>query len=365
MKYTAIQNFKHDRPAATGVLLVNLGTPDAPTSSAVRRYLAEFLSDPRVVEFPRLLWRIVLHGIILRIRPGKVAHAYASVWTDAGSPLLVESQKFAQKLQQQCTDQFPGPVHIQLAMCYGNPSIQSGLEALRDKNVERLLVIPMYPQYSATTTAAVYDAIAKQLKHWRWLPELRMMMQYHDHPLYIDAIAGQIQRATQNHGQPDKVLISFHGIPQRYLHAGDPYHCQCQKTARLVAEKLGLSQTQWQLCFQSRFGREPWLQPYTDQTLTELAKQGVAHIHIIAPGFAVDCLETLEELAMQNRDLYISNGGKLFHYLPALNDSESHINLFLQLIKEQATGWPQIDGTAQPDDHSQTLELAKKLGTNQ
>lgn len=365
MKYTAIQNFKHDRPAATGVLLVNLGTPDAPTPSAVRRYLAEFLSDPRVVEFPRLLWRIILHGVILRIRPRKVAHAYASVWTDAGSPLLVESQKFAQQLQKQCHEQFPGPVHVQLAMCYGNPSIQSSLEALRDKNVERLLIIPMYPQYSATTTAAVYDATYKQLKRWRWLPELRMMMQYHDHPFYIDAIANQIQQARQTHGQPDKLLISFHGIPQRYLHAGDPYHCQCHKTARLVAEKLKLPQSEWQLCFQSRFGREPWLQPYTDHTLIELAKQGVAHVQIIAPGFAVDCLETLEELAMQNRDLFLAQGGKQFHYLPALNNSQSHIDLFLQLIREQAAGWSQVDDTAQVNDNNQALALAKKLGATQ
>lgn len=365
MKYTAIQNFKHDRPAATGVLLVNLGTPDAPTATAVRRYLAEFLSDPRVVEFPRLLWTIILHGIILRIRPRRVAHAYASVWTDAGSPLLVESQQLATQVQQQCTAQFPGPVHVELAMCYGKPSIQAGLEALREKNVERLLVIPMYPQYSATTTAAVYDAIYKQLRHWRWLPELRMLMQYHDHPLYIEAVARQIQQGVETHGKPDKLLISFHGIPQRYLHAGDPYHCQCQKTARLIAERLQLSASDWQLCFQSRFGREPWLQPYTDHSLMDLAKQGVEHVQIIAPGFAVDCLETLEELAMQNRDLFLAHGGKQYHYLPALNASELHLDLYMQLIREHARGWSQVDSTCTPEDNQYSLRLAQALGAKQ
>ena len=204
MKYTAITNFKHDRAATTGILVVNLGTPDAPTPKAVRRYLAQFLSDPRVVELPRLLWFMILHGIILRIRPRKVAHAYASIWTQSGSPLLVESQH---KLQEHCHAQFPGPVHVELAMCYGNPGIPAAMENLRNKNVERLLVIPMYPQYSATTTAAVYDAIAKQLMHWRWLPELRMVMQYHDHPLYIQAIAEQIRQGMEQHGKPDKLLL--------------------------------------------------------------------------------------------------------------------------------------------------------------
>lgn len=362
MKYTAIQNFKHDRPAATGVLLVNLGTPDAPTAPAVRRYLAEFLSDPRVVEFPRLLWYLVLHGIILRIRPRRVAHAYASVWTDSGSPLLVESQKLAHQVQRECAAQFPGPLHVQLAMCYGKPSVQAGLEALRDKNVERLLVIPMYPQYSATTTAAVYDAIFKQLKHWRWLPELRMLMQYHDHPKYIEAIAKDIQHGTETHGKPDKLLISFHGIPQRYLYAGDPYHCQCQKTARLIAERLQLQADDWQLCFQSRFGREPWLKPYTDHTLIELAKQGVEHVQILAPGFAVDCLETLEELAMQNRELFLFHGGKHYHYLPALNASDTSVELYMQLIRENTQGWPQVDSTRTLEDNKQSLQLAQALG---
>jgi ferrochelatase len=362
MKYTAINNFTHDRAAATGVLVVNLGTPDAPTPAAVRRYLAQFLSDPRVVEFPRLPWWLVLHGVILRIRPGKVAHAYASIWTEDGSPLLVESQRIANRLQTAVNAQFPGPVHVELAMCYGNPGIPQGLENLRRKNVERLLILPLYPQYSATTTAAVYDAIATQLKQWRWLPELRMLMQYHDHPLYINAIANQIQDGFARHGKPDKLLMSFHGIPQRYLHAGDPYHCHCHKTARLVADTLKLQPHEWQLCFQSRFGREPWLQPYADHTLIELAKQGIGHVQIIAPGFAADCLETLEELAMQNRALFLEHGGKHYHYLPALNDSDKHIELLTQLVEENGGGWSQIDSSFPRIDNELSCRLAIAQG---
>ncbi len=359
MKYTAKSSFQHDRTAGTGVLLVNLGTPDAPTPSAVRRYLAEFLSDPRVVEFPRLLWYMILHGIILRIRPGKVAHAYASIWTDAGSPLLVLSQQIATQLQQRCQADINTPVHVELAMCYGNPSIKSGLEKLRAANVERLLVIPMYPQYSATTTAAVFDAISKQLQHWRWLPDFRMLMQYHDHPQYIQAVAERIQASFAQHGTPDQLIFSFHGIPQRYFDAGDPYFCHCQKTARLVSEHLQLQPDSWQLCFQSRFGREPWLQPYADKTLIKLAKQGTQHVQVVAPGFSVDCLETLEELAMQNRDLFLVNGGKHFHYIPALNAEPAHIDLYLSLIKQHAAGWLTVPADAQ------TQQRAMRMGAKQ
>lgn len=358
MKYTALNDFKHDRAAATGILLVNLGTPDAPTPSAVRRYLSEFLSDPRVVEFPRMLWYLILHGIILRIRPAKVAHAYASIWSESGSPLLVESQRVANKLQQQCSAHFDASIQVELAMCYGNPSVQAGLEKLRAANVERLLIIPMYPQYSATTTAAVFDAVSKQLKKWRWLPELRMLMQYHDHPLYIQAVAEQIKAGFARHGKPDKLIFSFHGIPQRYFDAGDPYFCHCQKTARLVSETLQLSDDDWLLCFQSRFGREPWLQPYADQTLTKLASNGSRHVQIIAPGFAVDCLETLEELAIQNRDLFLQHGGNKYHYLPALNDNAAHIDLYCNLIEVQCRDW-----LARPQEHA-TQKLAERLGAS-
>ena len=350
MKYTGHPQFKHNNPPSTGVLLVNLGTPDAPTPSAVRKYLAEFLADPRVVEAPRLIWRLALHGVILRIRPRPVSKNYASIWTDKGSPLLVESQAAADKLQEKVSQELPGPVHIKLAMRYGQPSIANALNALREQHIERLLVLPLYPQYSATTTAAVYDEISNQLQQWRWLPQFRMLMQYHDHPNYIKAIADQIQSSFEQNGQPQKLIFSFHGIPQRYHRAGDPYFCQCQKTARMVTESLGLASDDWMLCFQSRFGREPWLQPYLDKTLEALPAQGIKSVQVIAPGFAADCLETLEEVAIQNREIFIQQGGESYHYIPALNHSRAHIELLLALIKDETRGWPETDPSAQAVD---------------
>ena len=362
MKYTSKAKFAHDQAPSTGVLLVNLGTPEAATANAVRRYLAEFLADPRVVEFPRLLWRMVLHGVILRIRPGHVAKAYAKVWTEQGSPLMVISQAITKKLQTQVDQSLPGPVHVELAMRYGNPSIADALENLRNKNIERILILPLYPQYSATTTAAVFDEISEQLRHWRWLPNFRMLMQYHDHPLYIKAIANQIKQAQAEKGKPDQLILSFHGIPERYLHAGDPYYCHCQKTARLVAEYLNLKSDDWTLYFQSRFGREPWLQPYLDKNLELMPQKGIKSIHIIAPGFSVDCLETLEELAMQNAEIFKRHGGEAYHYIPALNDSDAQIDLLLNLIKQEGQHWPEIDGDTEQTRFDQRIKLASQKG---
>jgi len=359
MKYSGQPQFKHNNLPGTGILMVNLGTPEAPTASAVRKYLAEFLADPRVVETPRILWRIILHGIILRIRPRPVARNYAKIWTDQGSPLLVQSRAIADKLQDKVDQHLPGPVHVALAMRYGKPSIAHGLQQLRDKNIERLLVIPMYPQYSATTTAAIFDEVSHQLQSWRWIPQFRMLMQYHDHPLYIKAIADQIQHNLAEMGKPDKLILSFHGIPQRYHEAGDPYFCHCHKTARLVSESLNLNSEDWMLCFQSRFGREPWLQPYLDKTLEMMPSQGVKSVQIIAPGFAVDCLETLEELAMQNKELFEANGGEAYQYIPALNDSEAHIDLLLELIKQETRAWPETD----PD--SQAIDLESRAAISE
>jgi ferrochelatase len=350
MKYTGQTQFKHNTQPSTGILLVNLGTPDAPTPSAVRKYLAEFLADPRVVEMPRILWRIILHGIILRIRPRPVARNYAKIWTEQGSPLMVRSRAIAAKLQAKIEQELPGPAHVALAMRYGQPSIAAGLQNLRDKNIERLLILPMYPQYSATTTAAIFDEVSHQLQHWRWLPQFRMLMQYHDHPFYIKAISDQIQQSLSENGKPDKLVLSFHGIPERYLKAGDPYFCQCQKTARLISERLNLASKEWMLCFQSRFGREPWLQPYLDKTLEAMPKQGIKSVQIIAPGFAADCLETLEELAMQNQELFKKQGGEFYHYIPALNESEAHIELLLALVKQETKAWPETDPDSQPVD---------------
>ncbi|MGD8925366.1 MAG: ferrochelatase [Thioalkalispiraceae bacterium] len=350
MKYSGHTQFKHNTQPSTGILLINLGTPDAATPSAVRKYLAEFLADPRVVEMPRIIWRLILHGIILRIRPRPVARNYAKIWTEQGSPLLVKSQAIADKLQSEIAQELPGPVHVALAMRYGQPSIAAGLQQLREKNIERLLILPMYPQYSATTTAAIFDEVSHQLQRWRWIPQFRMLMQYHDHPLYIQAIVDQIQHSLEANGKPDKLILSFHGIPQRYHQAGDPYFCQCQKTARLISEKLNLASEEWMLCFQSRFGREPWLQPYLDKTLEAMPEQGIKSVQIIAPGFAADCLETLEELAMQNHNLFIKRGGEFYHYIPALNESDSHIDLLLALIKQETKSWPETDADTQPID---------------
>ena len=341
-KFQSPATFSHDAPACTGILITNLGTPDAPTAPAVRRYLAEFLSDPRVVEMPRLLWKIALHGIILRIRPARAARSYRSVWHERGSPLLYISQDLSDSLQQACRA-FTGPVRVALAMRYGRPSIETGLQSLQQAGARRILLFPLYPQYSATTTATTFDAVSKVLQTWRWIPELRMVNHYHDHPAYIQAVADSIVRYWQTHSRPDKLLFSFHGLPRKYLDKGDPYFCECQKTARLIADKLGLLDGQWQVCFQSRFGREEWLQPYTDHTLKHWAEQGIKHVQVICPGFSVDCLETLEEIAVENREVFLNAGGKEYGYIPALNAQDQHVEMLMDIIRQHSAGWPETD----------------------
>lgn len=340
-KYVGESDFSHDAQECSGVLLTNLGTPDAPTPAALRRYLGEFLADPRVVEFPRALWWLVLHGVILRIRPRRAAHAYRKVWTADGSPLLSFSRRQAAALQDALAERFSGPVKVALAMRYGNPSIAAGLEELRRAGARRIVLLPLYPQYSATTTGSTFDAVAEVLRRWRWLPELRMITHYHDHPRYVHAIADSIRAAWSEQPAGDQLLFSFHGLPQRYLTAGDPYHCQCHKTARLVAEELQLPAERWQVVFQSRFGREPWLQPYADKTLRTLPANRVRRVDVVCPGFSADCLETLEEMAQQNRDLFLHAGGEGYRYIPALNDSVPHIDLLSTLIAEHTQGWPE------------------------
>ena len=332
---------QHGAKQKLGILLVNLGSPDAPTTSAVRRYLAQFLSDPRVVESNRFIWWLILHGVILRIRPSRSAKAYKKVWTDNGSPLIHISRLQTQAIQKKLEERFRGHVIADLAMSYGNPSIKSGLEALRKAGARRLLVLPLYPQYSATTTAAVFDEVTRVLKNWRWLPDLRMINQYHDHEKYIEALANSINKQWQENKRGDLLLFSFHGIPQRYVDSGDPYFCHCQKTARLVAEKLKLQDNEWKVVFQSRFGREPWLQPYCSVTLQELAGAGTKSVDIICPGFAADCLETLEEIQMDNKKTFIDAGGETFNYIPCLNDSEDHINAMCEILTAHMFGWPE------------------------
>ncbi|HID49996.1 MAG TPA: ferrochelatase [Chromatiales bacterium] len=311
-----------------GVLLVNLGTPDAPTPKAVRRYLAEFLWDPRIVERPRWLWWPVLHGIILRLRPGRVARAYRKIWTDAGSPLLTISQQQQTRLAERLA-----PVPVALAMRYGTPSIADGLGILQRAGIDRLVVVPLYPQYSATTTGSTFDAVSQELQRWRHVPELHFLNSYCRQEDYIAALAASVRDAWSVHGRPDKLLFSFHGLPQRYVTAGDPYPAQCQATAGDIANALHLAPDQWQLAYQSRFGPEAWLQPYLDRTLAQLAREGTTHVQVVCPGFAADCLETLEEINMQNREAFLQAGGKTFHYIPALNTRDDHIAMLARLVE--------------------------------
>ncbi len=334
MSYSAQKNFDHDQPAATGILLTNLGTPDAPTKSALRRYLKEFLWDPRVVEQPRWLWWLILNGIILNTRPAKSAAAYQKVWTDEGSPLLTTGRLQQQKLELALREKLGENTHVELAMRYGSPSIRSGLEALREKGCNRLLVLPLYPQFSASTTGSTFDAVADVLKTWRCIPSLHMIDAYYDHPAYIAALTDSVKEYWQQHGKPERLLMSFHGIPESYFKAGDPYPCHCRKTARLLREALELDEEHAFLAFQSRFGKQPWVQPYTDVTLESWGKSGVESVDVICPGFPADCLETVEEIAMQNRDLFLAAGGTQFRYIPALNDSDAHIQALAQITME-------------------------------
>jgi ferrochelatase len=343
MAYFGRPDFQHDQPELDAVLLVNLGTPAKPTTGDVRRYLAEFLADPRVIELPRWLWRLILHGVILRIRPARSAHAYQQVWTEAGSPLLALSEKLRGAVATRLDAGGQRPIAVGLAMRYGKPSIADTLRALAARNLRRLLVLPLYPQYSATTTASVFDAIAHELSHWRQLPELRFVTDYWAEPAYLDALAESVRRAEAERGRAEHLLFSFHGIPHRYFRAGDPYHCQCHGTARAVAERLGREPASYTVAFQSRVGREEWLRPYTDETIAALPARGVRSLAVICPGFAVDCLETLEEIAMQNRDSFLAAGGTRFDYIAALNDAAAHVDALARVIERHTRGWPALD----------------------
>jgi ferrochelatase len=358
--YIGTSGFRHDQDDCTGIVLVNLGTTDAPTADAVRRYLAEFLWDPRVIEIARPLWWLILHGVILRVRPAKVARAYRSIWMEEGSPLLVLSERLAGALQERLSQQVPHRVEVALAMRYGKPSIEQVLRTLRERGMRRLLVVPMYPQYSATTTATVFDEVSRVLQGWRWVPELRFIQHYHDHPAYIRALADSVRAVWQDGARPEKLLMSFHGIPRRYFLAGDPYFCECQKTARLLADELELEADQWQLAFQSRVGREEWLKPYTDKTLAAWGKQKVQSVDVICPGFSVDCLETLEEIDKQNRELFQARGGGEYRYIPALNDSRGHLDLLVELAGTHMQGW--ADAGSDVATRQETQRRAQAMG---
>ena len=323
----------------TGILLTNTGTPDAPTPRAVRRYLAQFLGDRRIIELPRWMWLPVLHGIILNTRPRRSAHAYQSIWTGEGSPLLTISQQQAAAITEAITPHFEGPLRVVLGMAYGNPSIEAALDDLRRADVRRLLVLPLYPQYSATTTAATFDAVGQTLTRWRWIPELRMVSHYYQHPAYIAALAGRVRAHWDAHGRADRLLLSFHGIPKSYFLNGDPYYCQCQNTARLLADVLGLQIDEFLVTFQSRFGPIEWTTPYLDKTLAALPGAGVKSVQVFAPSFSADCLETLEEIAIAGRETFVEAGGERFEYIPALNADPAHITALVEVALAHTQGW--------------------------
>jgi len=345
----------HGRAPTIGVLLVNLGTPDAPTPAATRRYLAQFLSDPRVIEIPKAAWWPILHGVILRTRPAKSAKKYASIWTRDGSPLMVWTVKQAKLLQGQLGE-MGHRVKVLPAMRYGNPSIASQLDALRADGATRVLVLPAYPQYSGATTASVADDVARWSMAQRHLPELRFINRYHDDKRYIAALAESVRAHWKAEGRGELLVMSFHGMPARTLALGDPYHCECLKTGRLLAEALGLSDAQYKVTFQSRFGKARWLEPYTEPTLRELAGRGLKSVDLICPGFSADCIETLEEIDMEAREAFLHSGGQRFSYIPCLNDRPSHVRALAAIAEQHLQGWPT---TAVPDE-AQAAALARQ-----
>ena len=338
-QFSASLPFDHGRAERTGVLLLQLGTPTEPQAGPVRRYLREFLSDPRVVEIPRAVWLPILHGIVLRTRPAKSAQKYAAIWTDAGSPLAVITERQTSLLRGLLGERGLD-VEVAYAMRYGGPSIPSVLRDLRDRGVTRLLALPLYPQYAGSTTATAFDSIARELAGWRNLPSFRFLRSFHDHTDYIDALAARIRESWAQDGEPDVLLMSFHGVPRRTLLQGDPYHCECLVTGRLLAERLGLAAGRWRVSFQSLFGRAEWLRPYTDEVLRELGQAGTARVDVVCPGFVADCLETLEEIAIEGRHTFTEAGGSDYRHIPCLNESPAFIATLANLAEREMHGWP-------------------------
>lgn len=355
MRYINTPDFDHKQADKIGILLTNLGTPDEPTPKALKRYLKQFLSDPRVVEVPRLLWWFILNGVILQLRPRRSAKAYKTVFTEQGSPLLFHTQAQRDAVAARLQHEIGADLVVEFAMRYGNPGFDTVLDNMFQQGVRKILLLPLYPQYSASTSASSFDALAQHFMRRRWLPDLRFVSHYPDYSPYIQAAADKIRRHWQQHGQADKLILSYHGLPKRYLLNGDPYHCECHKTSRLIAEQLGLDKQQYMTTFQSRFGREEWLKPYTDHTLKSLPAQGVKSVQVFCPGFAADCLETIEEIAQENKDYFLNAGGTRYEYISALNAEPQHINALCQLIKDNLQGW-QITAEPERAQRAQTLK---------
>lgn len=357
--------FHHVHQPKVGILLANLGTPDAPTAKALKPYLKQFLSDQRIVEIPKIIWWFILNGIILNLRPKKSAEKYAQVWLKEGSPLLVHAERQAKMLQGYLSQKINSPYVVEIGMTYGNPSMASAIKKLQDEQCDRILVVPLFPQYAASSTAAAMDAVWRTLLKTRNVPAIRSVKHYHDHPAYINALALSIKEHWRlNRGKPDKLIMSFHGVPKFHLDKGDPYHCECHKTGRLLAEALGLEKNEYMVCFQSRFGKAEWLQPYLAQTLEALGKQKLGRVDVVCPGFSSDCLETLEEIAMEGKHIFQSNGGGEYYYIPALNEQEPWIHALTHIVLENLQGWvsSEFDKTAWEQAAKATAERAKAMG---
>ncbi len=349
--------YQHGSPNQTGVLLINLGTPDAPTAQALRPYLKEFLSNPRVIEMPRLIWWPILHGFILPFRPKASAEKYAKIWMPEGSPLKVHTERQTKLLRDELQKRLQNPPVVEYAMNIGKPSIATVLSKMQKQGCERILIIPLFPQYAASSTAAAMDNVFAVLSHLRNLPSIRTVKQYHDHPAYIAALAQNVRDYWETHGRPNKLIISFHGTPRTSLDKGDPYHCACQKTGRLLAEALALDTNQYSVCFQSRFGKTKWLTPYTATTLMQLGKEQTQRVDVVCPGFVSDCLETLEEIAMEVKDTFIQAGGKEFHYIPCLNERSDWIQVLADITCTHLQGWLEIKVTEEAAKLSRKLAL--------
>ncbi|HEY8099212.1 MAG TPA: ferrochelatase [Burkholderiaceae bacterium] len=365
MRFHPEPSFTHGTSVQTAIVLVNLGTPDEPTTSAVRRYLKEFLSDPRVVEIPKLVWWCILHGFILPIRSKRSAEKYESIWTKEGSPLKVHTQKQAMLLRGLLGER-GHQVQVTYAMRYGSPSLPQVLTKLKQANCERILIVPAYPQYSATTTASIFDAVCAHFARVRNVPELRFAKHYHDHESYIQALKKSVHAHWEVNGRAEKLVMSFHGVPKRTLLLGDPYHCECQKTARLLAIQLGLKEDDYVITFQSRFGKAEWLQPYTAPTLIKLAQTGIQKVDVICPGFASDCLETLEEIGIEARRDFLAAGGREFNYIPCLNELPAWITALAEIAELHMVGWPTrmtpALREAQKKEETITKAAAERLG---
>jgi len=331
--------FRHDYTPKTGVLLINLGTPQAPTAKALRPYLKQFLSDSRVIEIPKAVWWFILNGIILNVRPRKSAAKYASIWTAEGSPLLVNTRKQASLLKGLLGERGHRHLVVDYAMRYGQPSVQDTLLRMREAGVEQLVVVPLYPQYAGSSSATALDDVFRTLMRMRNMPALRTVRHFHDQPAYIQALAQSVREHWRQHGRGEKLVMSFHGVPRFTLEKGDPYHCECLKTGRLLAEALGLAKEEYVVCFQSRFGKAEWIKPYTTEVLGKLAKDGVKTVDVMCPGFVSDCLETLEEIAMEGKEDFLTQGGQAYRYIPCLNDHPDWIKALADLVENQLGGW--------------------------